>query len=99
MTPAMRLEAPPPEPSDQTADLKPRFRGAPSGIPANNHQRAARFSLLARRGTDFSASASSPIRARPGDFRFACSRTESSSRRGAARGRPDGRKFVEGEVS
>jgi len=57
MTPAMRLEAPPPGPSDQTADLKLRFRGAASGIPADNHQRAARFSLLARLGTDCSASA------------------------------------------
>jgi len=60
MTPAMRLEAPPPEPSDQTADLKLRFRGAASAIPADNHQRAARFSLLVRLGTDFSASAPSP---------------------------------------
>jgi hypothetical protein len=51
----MRLKAPPPGPADQTADLKLRFRGAPSGIPAGNHQRAARFSLLVRLGTDFSA--------------------------------------------
>jgi hypothetical protein len=54
----MRLKAPPPGPADQTADLKLRFRGAPSGIPAGNHQRAARFSLLVRLGTDFSASLS-----------------------------------------